>query len=286
MSIRPRRSVLFIPGSNKQAMEQARDLPADCVVFDLEDPVAPDKKSLARDQIDQILKEGGYGDRELLVRINALSTEWGEGDLARFAGADIAGLVVPKISDAQDVLDVEAALTSIAKDSPLKIWTMIETAASIFNIAAIAGASDKMACMVMGISDLAKETRVRHTPGREGFQAAFNLCVYAARVHGLDAIDGVHFQLDDEAALRLSCEQGRNLGFDGKSLIHAPQLETINQAFAPGEAELERSHRIIEAWQAAEKVGEALVIVDGRLVERLHVEEARRILELDAAIRR
>ena len=286
MSIRPRRSLLYMPGSNPRALDKARTLPADGLILDMEDSVAPDAKALAREQIGAAIAQGGYGHRELIVRINALSTEWGPQDIeavSRFAVAPHA-VLIPKIDTARDVVDAINAFERAGCPQSVAMWIMAETPRCILNIAEIAAAHPRLAGMVMGTSDLSKDTRVRHTPDRLGFIAALNLCVYAARAHGLAIIDGVQLDLQNDELLRVSCEQGRDLGFDGKSLIHPNQVAAANAAFAPGEAEVASAREIIAAFEQAQAQRKGVVVVNGRLVENLHVEEARRQLALAEAI--
>jgi citrate lyase subunit beta/citryl-CoA lyase len=274
-----------MPGSNARALEKARSLPADGLILDMEDAVAPDAKQVAREQIAAALGEGGYGHRELMVRINALSTPWGADDIAAVFSTDNPpdAVLIPKISSVLDVEKAVAALDAAGCPESVDVWIMAETPLCILNIGEIA-AHPRLRGIVMGTSDLSKDTRVRHTPDRLGFIAALNLCVYAARANGLDVIDGVHLDLEDDAGLREACEQGRDLGFDGKSLIHPKQIEAANAVFAPDEAAVEQARQIIAGWQQAEAEGKAVVVVNGRLVENLHVEEARRQLELAEAI--
>ena len=285
MTIRPRRSLLYMPGSNARALEKARSLPADGLILDMEDAVAPDAKQVAREQIAAALGEGGYGHRELMVRINALSTPWGADDIAAVctAGAAPDSVLIPKISSALDVEEAVAALDAAGCPETVDVWIMAETPLCILNIAEIA-AHPRLRGIVMGTSDLSKDTRVRHTPDRLGFIAALNLCVYAARANGLDVIDGVHLDLEDDAGLRTACEQGRDLGFDGKSLIHPKQIAAANAAFAPDEKEVAAAKEIIAGFEAAKAQGKGVVVVNGRLVENLHVEEAKRQLALAEAI--
>lgn len=286
MNIRPRRSLLYMPGSNPRALEKARSLPADGLILDMEDAVAPDAKQVAREQIAAALAEGGYGHRELLVRINALSTEWGLDDVKAVCTSSVApdAVLIPKISTPADVIEAVEAFEAAGCPDSVDMWIMAETPLCILNINDIAAAHPRLRGIVMGTSDLSKDTRVRHTPDRLGFITALNLCVYAARAHGLDIIDGVQLDLEDDGALAVSCEQGRDLGFDGKSLIHPRQIAAANTAFGPGEAEVESARQIIEGFEAAQREGKAVVVVNGRLVENLHVEEARRLLALADAI--
>lgn len=286
MQIRPRRSLLYMPGSNPRALEKARGLPADGLILDMEDAVAPDAKQQAREQIAAAVAEGGYGHREIMVRINALSTEWGSADIdavCAFATAPDA-VLIPKIDRGQDVVEAISAFEAAGVADSVDMWIMAETPTCILNIAEVASSHSRLRGIVMGTSDLSKDTRVRHTPDRLGFIAALNLCVYAARANGLDIIDGVQLDLEDEALLRQSCEQGRDLGFDGKSLIHPKQLAAANETFAPSEAEINSAREIIVGFEAAQAEGKGVVVVNGRLVENLHVEEARRQLALAEAI--
>ncbi|MCB1841513.1 MAG: CoA ester lyase [Halioglobus sp.] len=286
MEIRPRRSLLYMPGSNPRALEKARNLEADGLILDMEDSVAPDAKQLAREQIGAALAEGGYGHRELMVRINALATRWGADDIAAVAAFPVKpdAVLVPKINNADDVQAAVAALNAAGCPDSVDVWIMAETPACILNIERVASAHPRLRGMVMGTSDLSKDTRVRHTPDRLGFITALNLCVYAARANGLDIIDGVQLDLEDDALLRQSCEQGRDLGFDGKSLIHPRQIDAANAVFAPDEGEVAAAREIISAFEAAQAEGKGVVVVNGRLVENLHVEEAQRQLALADAI--
>lgn len=286
MDIRPRRSLLYMPGSNARALEKARGLPADALILDMEDSVAPDAKQIAREQIGAAIAQGGYGHRELMVRVNALATDWGSADIAAVASWAQApdALLIPKIDTAEDVREAVAACDAAGIPDSVAIWIMTETPACILNIASVASAHPRLRGMVMGTSDLSKDTRVRHTRDRLGFITALNLCVYAARANGLDIIDGVQLDLEDEELLRYSCEQGRDLGFDGKSLIHPKQVAAANEVFAPSAAEIESAREIIAGFEAAKAEGKGVVVVNGRLVENLHVEEASRQLALAQAI--
>ena len=286
MKIRPRRSMLYMPGSNPRALDKARSLPADSLILDMEDAVAPQAKQLAREQITAALEEGGYGHRELMVRINALSTEWGLDDINAICTAGTApdAVLIPKISTAADVVEAITAFEAAGCADTVDMWIMAETPLCILNIAEVAGAHPRLKGMVLGTSDLSKDTRVRHTPDRLGFITALSLCVYAARARGLHIIDGVQLDLENDELLRASCEQGRDLGFDGKSLIHPKQIDAANSAFAPDEAEIASSRDIIKAFEQARAEGKGVVVVKGRLVENLHVEEAQRQLALADAI--
>lgn len=278
--------MLYMPGSNPRALEKARSLPADSLILDLEDSVAPEAKQLAREQVVASIAEGGYGHREIIVRINALDTPWADEDIRAVAAGEVAphGLLIPKVSTAAHVLEAISLMETAGCCDSTDVWLMAETPLCILNIKELASAHPRITGLVLGTSDLAKETRVRHTPDRLGFIAALNLCVYAARANGLDVIDGVALDLDDEQALRASCEQGRDLGFDGKSLIHPKQLALANEVFAPDDAEVESARQVIEAFEQAQREGKGVVVVKGRLVEALHVEEAKRCLALAEAI--
>ena len=272
---RPYRSVLYIPAANVRAMEKARALPADAIIFDLEDAVAPAEKTGARDLLRDALAQD-YGGRARIVRINGLDTEWGRDDAAAFAtGAD--AVLIPKVSSPAD-LDAVAAITG---DAPL--WAMMETAAGMLNAAAIA-AHPRLAGMVMGTNDLAKELGSRNRPDRLAMQTGLGLCVLAAKAHGKVIVDGVFNAFKDEDGLRAECEQGRDMGFDGKTLIHPAQLDIANAAFAPSEAEIDLSRRQIEAYEAAIAEGKAVAVVAGRIVENLHVDTARKTLARAEAI--
>ena len=286
MNIRPRRSLLYMPGSNPRALDKARTLPADGLILDMEDSVAPDAKQLAREQIGAALAEGGYGSRELMVRINGLATEWGTADIEAICGFAAApdAVLIPKIDTADDVRVAIQVFESAGITADVDMWIMAETPQCILNIADVAAAHPRLKGIVMGTSDLSKDTGVRHTRDRLGFITALNLCVYAARANGLEIIDGVQLELDNEELLTYSCEQGRDLGFDGKSLIHPKQIAAANTVFAPDEAEIASAREIIAAFEAAQAEGKGVVVVNGRLVENLHVEEAQKRLALAEAI--
>lgn len=286
MTIRPRRSLLYMPGSNPRALDKARSLPADGLILDMEDSVAPDAKQLAREQIGTALQEGGYGKRELMVRINGLDTDWGADDINAIASFETApdAVLIPKIDTAADVVAAIEACESSGITPDVDMWIMAETPACILNIAEVAAAHPRLKGMVMGTSDLSKDTGVRHTRDRLGFITALNLCVYAARANQLEIIDGVQLELDNEELLTYSCEQGRDLGFDGKSLIHPKQIAAANTVFAPSEEEVANAGTIIEAFEEAKAAGKGVVVVNGRLVENLHVEEANKRLALAQAI--
>ncbi|MFV0492764.1 MAG: HpcH/HpaI aldolase/citrate lyase family protein [Pseudorhodobacter sp.] len=274
---RPYRSVLYIPASKERALEKARGLAADAIIFDLEDAVAPEEKAAARSLLAETLKDGGYGPRARIVRVNGLDTQWGHEDLAAFAGADIEAVLIPKVSSPAD-LD---AVAGIVPELPL--WAMMETAQGMLNAGAIA-AHPCLQGMVMGTNDLAKELGSRFRTDRLPMQAGMGLCLLAARAHGLVIVDGVYNAFKDEEGLRLECEQGRDMGFDGKTLIHPAQLAVANEAFAPSQAEIDLSRRQIEAYNAAKAAGQGVAVVDGRIVENLHVATAETLLAKADAI--
>lgn len=273
---RPYRSVLYIPAANARAMEKARDLAADAIIFDLEDAVAPDAKAGARDALAQALTQD-YGPRARIVRINALSTEWGADDARVCAGLRIDAVLIPKVDGPED-LDRVAALIP---DAPL--WAMMETPRGMLNAPAIA-AHPRLEGMVMGTNDLAKELGSRFRTDRLPMMAGLGLCLLAAKAEGRVIVDGVFNSFKDEEGLRAECDQGRDMGFDGKTLIHPAQLEIANAAFAPTEDEVALARRQIEAFDAAAAQGQGVAVVDGRIVENLHVATARQTLERAEAI--
>jgi (3S)-malyl-CoA thioesterase len=274
---RPYRSALYIPGSKMRALEKAQGLAADAIIFDLEDAVAPDEKTAARTLLVETLAKADYGPRARIVRVNGLDTAWGAADIAAFKGAQIDALLIPKVSSPAD-LDAVAALIP---DVPL--WAMMETARGMLNAAAIA-AHPRLAGMVMGTNDLAKELNSRFRADRLAMQAGLGLCLLAARAQGLVIIDGVFNAFKDDDGLRAECEQGRDLGFDGKTLIHPAQLDIANTAFAPSDAEIDLATRQIAAFNAALAEGQAVAVVDGRIVENLHIVTAQASLAKAAAI--
>jgi citrate lyase subunit beta/citryl-CoA lyase len=272
-----------MPGSNTRALEKGRAIPADGLILDLEDAVAPDAKAQARDQIRDALKAGGYGGREIVVRVNGLATPWGLDDLAQAGRFGADAILLPKVESAGMVREAEAALDTHGAPAGLPIWCMIETPLGVLNAREIASAP-RVACLVMGTSDLAKDLGAAHTRERLPMLTALGLCVLAARAAGIAILDGVHLDLADDEGLAFSCRQGRELGFDGKTLIHPKTVDVANTIFAPSEAELAWANKIIAAHAAAEKAGQGVVVVDGRLVENLHVEAAQRQVALAAAI--
>jgi len=279
-AIRPRRSVLYMPGSNARALEKARALAADALILDLEDAVAPDAKALAREQVAAAVKARGFGKREIAIRVNALSTPWGADDLKAALAAKPDAVLAPKISTARDVAEVEARM----RDAGVALWVMIETPLAILNLAPIAAAGGRLACFVMGTNDLVKEFQGRHTPDRQNLSAALTLSVAAARAHGLAVLDGVYNDIRNASGFAEACAQGRAFGFDGKTLIHPSQIAPANAAFAPDAAEVEDARRIIAAFDAPENASKGAIALDGRMVERLHADIARRTVALADAI--
>ncbi|MEQ9641362.1 MAG: CoA ester lyase [Alphaproteobacteria bacterium] len=268
-----RRSALFMPGANGRALAKARELPADVVIVDLEDAVAPDAKVAARAQAVAALGEGGYGARELVMRVNGADTDWGADDLGAAAASAAHAVLLPKVERAEQV---QAAARTLPPGKG--IWAMIETPRGVLNVAAIAQSSDRLECLVAGTSDLTTDLHARHTPDRMPMLTSLSLILLAGRAAGLTLLDGVYLDIKDAAGFRAVCEQGRTLGFDGKTLIHPTQVEPCNAVFGPADTEIDWARRAIAAYDDAMAAGSGLAVLDGKLVENLHVEEARRIL--------
>lgn len=277
---RPRRSVLYMPGSNPRALDKARTLAADGLILDLEDAVSPDAKDDARRQVVEAVKAGGYGSRELLIRVNGLATPWGYADIAAAAGSGADGILIPKVESADMVRQVEAIMIANGAPPEMAIWCMMETPRGILRAEEIATATPRMAGFVMGTSDLAKDLHCAHTRDRLPMITSLSLCLLAARANGLAAIDGVYLDLNDDEGFEFACRQGLELGFDGKTLIHPKTIDAANRVFAPSEAEIAWSGKIIAAHAEAAAAGKGVVVVDGKLIENLHVESARRIVAL------
>jgi citrate lyase subunit beta/citryl-CoA lyase len=287
MTIRPRRSVLYMPGSNARAMEKARELPADAVIFDLEDAVAPDAKAKARELIVEALKKGGFGSREVLVRINGLDTAWWGDDLA-VAAAGPDAVLVPKVSTPEELRQVAKHLTGVRADAGVRIWVMMETPLAMLNARDIAAAArdrdTRLAGFVMGTNDLAKDTRARIVPGRAPMLPWLMNCIAAARAYGLDILDGVYNELGNAEGFAAECRQAHDLGFDGKTLIHPQQIAPCNAAFSPGEEEVAWARKIIAAFDQLENANKGVIQIDGRMVERLHADMAQRTVAIADAI--
>ena len=268
---RPWRSVLYIPGSKERALEKATTLAADAIIFDLEDAVAIEEKPRARELLAQTLASKDYGKRARIVRINGLDTAWGREDIAAFVGAKIEAILIPKVNSAADVEAVAALIPEV------DLWAMMETPLGMLNAAEIA-AHPRLKGMVMGTNDLAKDLGTRFRQDRLPMMAGLGLCLLAARAHGVTIVDGVYNAFKDAEGLRFECEQGRDMGFDGKTLIHPDQLEIANEAFAPSEAEIDLARRQIAAFEAAEAAGQGVAVVDGKIVENLHIVTAQATL--------
>ena len=279
IAVRPRRTVLYMPGSNARALEKAKTLPADALILDLEDAVAPDAKETARAQVYSAVA-AGFGRREVAVRINALASPWGEEDLRAAAAAKPDAILIPKVSSAADLQTVEDGLGN----AEIALWAMIETPRAVLDVSAIAASGGRLRCLVMGTNDLLKETGGRVLPGRANLAAALSLTVLAARANGLCVIDGVFNDIADTEGFAAECAEGRSFGFDGKTVIHPSQLAPCNAAFAPSPAEVEAAKKLIAAFENPENRGAGAIKLDGRMVERLHAEVARRLVALAEAI--
>jgi citrate lyase subunit beta / citryl-CoA lyase len=277
--MRPRRSVLYMPGANERALEKAKTLPADALILDLEDAVAPDAKGAARERVCAATASGAYGRREVTIRVNGIDTPWHADDLAAAGEARPAAVVVPKVGTADEVRAIAAALPE-----PVAIWAMIETPAAVLRCAEIAAANERLTVLVLGTNDLAKEMLAEQVPGRGPLLGPLSMCVLAARATGRVILDGVYNDVRDAEGFERECRQGREFGFDGKTLIHPSQVEPCNRIFSPSEQDVERSRRIIDAFESARREGRGVVTVDGRMIENLHVDDARRILDLAAAV--
>jgi citrate lyase subunit beta/citryl-CoA lyase len=283
--IRPRRSVLYMPGANPRALEKARTLPADALIFDLEDAVAPEAKESARAVAAAALAAGGYAPRELILRVNGLDTVWGPADLAAAATLPIDAVLLPKVENADRVRACLALLDASGAPPELAVWCMVETPKGVLAAAEIAAASQRIGALVMGTSDLVTDLHALATRDRLPLVTALGLVLLAARAHGLAVLDGVHLDLADAEGFAATCRQGREFGFDGKTLIHPDQIAAANGAFAPSPEAVERARRIVSGYAEAERVGRGVTTVDGRLVEALHAAEARRTLAVAEAIR-
>ena len=286
--LRPRRSALYMPGSNARALEKAKTLDVDCLLLDLEDAVAPDAKELARTQISDAVKSGGYGDREVVIRINGLDTSWGEDDLKVAVEAGPDAILVPKVNAPADLQRVAHMLSVHGASPELKLWAMMETPEAMLNAAAI-GACGKdpevrLSCFVMGTNDLAKETRARLMPGRAAMMPWLMTCVAAARAGGIDILDGVYNAFQDEEGFAAECAQGAEMGMDGKTLIHPKQVAACHAAFSPTEDEIAWARKINEAFELPENADKGAIQVDGKMVERLHAEMGKRVIAIADAI--
>ena len=278
-----RRSVLYVPGNKPRALEKSRGLPVDCVIYDLEDSVGPDAKDEARKRVVEALSVANTAGQERVVRINGPQSDWVSQDVAALKRSGADAVLLPKIESADDIRSYRKLFGEQASHDPA-FWIMAETPAGILNMSEIIAADAAIKLIVMGLEDLALETRIRHTPGREGFLYTLGACLMAARAHGLEIIDGVYTALGDETGFKAECEQARVLGFDGKSLIHPRQIDICNQCFSPDDAQIQWAEEIITAWDEQQHQGRSVVVVTGRMIEHLHVSEARRVQALAALI--
>jgi citrate lyase subunit beta / citryl-CoA lyase len=284
-TVRPRRSVLYMPGANMRALEKARTLPADALIFDLEDAVAPDAKEAARTNVVLAAESKAYGKREIVIRCNGLGTPWGEADISAIAQSGADAILVPKVESAASVTHVVSLLDTAGAPASMAVWAMMETPKGILRAEEIAGSHPRLQVFIMGTNDLVKDMRARHTPMRLPMITALGIGMLAARAHGVSVLDGVYNDIKDVEGFRAVCQQGVEMGFDGKTLIHPTQVEPCNEIFAPSAAELEMAGKIVVAFKAAQAEGKGVVTVDGRMIENLHVEQAERALALAAAIK-
>jgi len=288
MNVRPRRSVLYMPGSNARALEKARELPADGLILDLEDAVAPEAKAQAREAIVKALKNGGFGEREVMVRINRLDTHWWVEDLNAIIAAKPDVVLLPKISEPGQLQDVAERLVDLGAEPHIRIWAMMETPLAMLNVGEIAAAAldteTRLAGFVMGTNDLAKETRARLVPGRAPMLPWLMNCVAAARAYGLSILDGVYNDLGNADGFAVECRQASDLGFDGKTLIHPRQIEPCNEAFSPTPEEVAAARKMIAAFDLPENANKGVIQIDGRMVERLHADMARQTVAVADAI--
>jgi citrate lyase subunit beta/citryl-CoA lyase len=288
-NIRPRRSVLYMPGANDRALEKAKSLPADAVILDLEDSVVPEAKVLARERVCAAVKEGGYGRRELVIRTNALETIWGTADLLAAAEAAPDAILIPKVAHPGDIISSAKILKSVNAAEKTRLWAMMETPQAILNAREIAAVAmdpeNRLECLVLGTNDLLKESRARALHDRFAIVPWLALTVVAARAYGLDIIDGVYNDYRDEAGFRAECEHGRTLGMDGKTLIHPSQVGPCNEVFSPTDEEVAWSRKIIEAFSQPVNAQKGVITVEGKMVERLHLVMARRTAAIAHAVR-
>jgi len=289
MQVRPRRSVLYMPGSNERALEKAKSIPADVLIFDLEDSVAPDAKPSAREQVASAVRNGGYGAREIVIRVNALETPWGAGDLLAACAAAPDAILVPKVVHPGDVISVAKLLQGVHAPDKVRLWAMMETPMAILNARAIAAtavhAENRLSCLVMGTNDLIKESRARALHDRFAIVPWLAMTLVAARAYRLDILDGVYNDFRDETGLRQECEHGRTLGMDGKTLIHPSQVRPCNEIFSPTGEEIDWSRKIIRAFAAPENARKGVIVVESRMVERLHLAMAERTVAIAEQIR-
>jgi citrate lyase subunit beta/citryl-CoA lyase len=282
--LRPRRSALYMPGANERALEKAKSIPTDALILDLEDSVAPDAKDEARDRVCAAAMSGDYGYREIVIRTNGLGTEWHQADFAAAAKAGPDAILVPKVNSADEVVRLAAALETAGAQDRTKLWAMVETPTAFLHVAEIAAAHERLTVLVMGVNDLVNETYARHVPGRAPVLAALSLAILGARAAGKVILDGVYNDVKDEEGFLAEARQGRDFGFDGKTLIHPSQVAPANAAFAPTDDEVEHAKVVIAAFEEAQAAGKGVVTVNGRMIENLHVRDAERILAVAEAI--
>ena len=283
-SFRPRRSVLYMPASNERALEKARSIPCDGLILDLEDAVAPDAKPAAREAACAAAASGGYGAREVTIRVNGMDTAWHDDDIAAASAAGPDAIVVPKVGSAEEVRTLVAAMEAAGAPEHTTLWAMVETPRAMFNALEIAGASDRLNVLVMGTNDLVKELYAEHVPGRAPLLASLSLALLAARATGTAILDGVYNDVKDTDGFLAECRQGREMGFDGKTLIHPGQVAPVNEVFAPSTDEVEQARAVIAAFEAAQAEGRGVATLDGRLIEQLHVDTAQKVLATAEAI--
>lgn len=277
---RPRRSALYLPGNKARVLEKSRTLPADALIFDLEDAVGPDAKAESRTRVSEAIATGGYGPREVVLRINGLDTDWHDDDLAAAARSGAQGVLVPKVERAEQVHALTAALDALGAPESLQLWVMIETPRAFLRAEEIASASDRLAVLVIGTNDLVNDLHALHVPGRATVVPALSLAVLGARAVGKVILDGVFNAINDEDGYRAEAQQGRAMGFDGKTLIHPSQIAPANEVFGPSQKELDHARKVISAYEEARAAGTSVITVDGRMIESLHVRDAQRIVAL------
>jgi len=275
------RSVLFMPGDNERALEKAREIPADALILDLEDAVAPSSKEEARQHACRAVASRGYGERLVAIRVNSAGSAWHDDDLRAVAAVGPDGIVLPKVRSAAEVLKMEAALVAAGAPEKTRIWAMLESPSAVLAAHQIAPASERLAVLVMGTNDLVQELHADHVPGREPLVTSLSLCLLGARAAGKAILDGVYNDLRDLQGFEAECAEGRRLGFDGKTLIHPAQVDICNRVFSPSDTELRHARRVIDAFEAAARAGAGVATVDGRMVENMHVENARRVLSAE-----
>jgi citrate lyase subunit beta/citryl-CoA lyase len=280
----PRRSVLYMPGANDKALEKAKGLSCDAIILDTEDSVAPNMKAEARGKVAAAVASGEYGERELTIRTNSIETEWFEDDVRSASEVGPSGIVVPKVSSADDVRRIESLMEAAGAPDHTRIWAMLETPAAVINAVDIVTCSERLAVLVMGTNDLAKELHAALVPGRAPLLYGLAACVNAARYGGKVILDGVFNDIKNPEGFEAECRQGADLGFDGKTLIHPTQLDAANAAFAPSEAEVEHARRVIEAFEQGLAEGKGVIQLDGKMIENLHVDNARRAVSMADAI--